>query len=187
MVHNIETRAPLHSFVGCIIFFALLTSSACSRYMSPGNDRSQATNTTNITATGTATTAGNTNTASSNPAEYDAEISRLEKQAEKSPADDTVNVSLSQVYVRRAEAFRQRGQLREAGRDYQEALRRDPDNEAAQQGNADISQQVESHATGENGEPAPLPITPDAASSGDEELSPKTESSPRRKREGKQY
>jgi tetratricopeptide (TPR) repeat protein len=182
VVHNKETRAPLYPFVICIIFFAALASSACSRYVSPANDRSQATNTTNIAATGTATTAGTSNTATSNPAEYDAEISRLEKQAEKSPADDTVNVSLSQVYVRRAEAFRQRGQLREAGRDYQEALRRDPDNEAAQQGNADISQQAESKATGENGEPAPLPITPDAASSGDEEISPKTEPSPQRKR-----
>ncbi|MDQ3686882.1 MAG: tetratricopeptide repeat protein [Acidobacteriota bacterium] len=182
MVHNKETRAPLPRSACCAILLVALVSGACSRFTSSGSDRSQVSNATNTSANNSAVAVDNTNTSMSNPAEYDAEISRLEKQAEKSPADDTVNVSLSQVYVRRAEAYRQRGQLREAGRDYQEALRRDPDNEAAQQGNADISQQVESQATGENGEPAPLPITPDAASSGDEELSPKTEPSPQRKR-----
>jgi hypothetical protein len=50
--------------------------------------------------------------------------------------------------------------LREALRDYQNALRNNPDNEEAQQRIAAVSPQVEGEATGENGEPAPLPITP---------------------------
>ena len=85
MVNNKETRAQLYPFVICGTLSLALASGACSRYMSPGNDRSQATNTTNVSATGTATAAGNTNTSTSDPAKYDAEISRLEKQADKSP------------------------------------------------------------------------------------------------------
>lgn len=183
MVKNRKTRAPLGRCGVCAILLLALTSGACSRDTSPRGDRSQVSNSTNASSGGAAAVAAGGGGASSDPASFDAEILRLEKHAEKSPADDTVNVSLSQAYVRRAKAFRQRGQLREAERDYQEALRRDPDNEEAQQGTADISQQTEGPATGENGEPAPLPITPNATSSDDEDPAPKNEPSPLRKKQ----
>nr|MBA3716281.1 hypothetical protein [Pyrinomonadaceae bacterium] len=54
-------------------------------------------------------------------------------------------------------------------RDYQNALRHNPDNEEAQQGVADITLQTGREATGENGEPAPLSITPNAATTGEED------------------
>lgn len=90
----------------------------------------------------------------------DGEIARLEHEAEKNPGDQTARIALSQAYLRRARAFRVAQKMSEALRDYQSAIRNDPDNEQAQQGIAEISSQLENSPTGENGEPAPLPITP---------------------------
>ena len=90
----------------------------------------------------------------------DAAINELEKQAEMSPGDESLRAALSQAYLKRANARRDSQQLREALRDYQEALRFNPDNEEASSRAAEISPQIEEGRTGENGEPAPLPITP---------------------------
>jgi tetratricopeptide (TPR) repeat protein len=73
---------------------------------------------------------------------------------------ESLRAALSQVYLRRANARRDAQQLREALRDYQEALRFNPDNEEASSRAAEISPQIDEGRTGENGEPAPLPITP---------------------------
>ncbi len=59
--------------------------------------------------------------------------------------------------------------LREAMDDYRRALRNDPDNEEAQRNAAEIAPQVEGTPTGEYGEPAPLPISPNVA---DDEAKP---------------
>ena len=101
-------------------------------------------------------------------AKYDAEIARLEMQAEKSPGDDAARISLSKAYLRRADALRGAQQYREALRDYQSALRLDPENEEVQKKVAEVSQPFESETTGEYGEPAPLPITPGATGADEE-------------------
>jgi len=93
----------------------------------------------------------------------DAEIERLEKQAERNPADEEARDELARAYVRRGNGLRGAGQLREALADYQRALRLDPDNDEAQAGTAAATEQVGGEKQDENGAPAPLPITPNVA------------------------
>lgn len=115
---------------------------------------------------------------------FDAEIAGLEKQSEKNPGDDDVRLALSQAYRRRADALRDAQQLKQALLDYRNALSHNPDNEEAQQRAAEIARQVEGEATGENGEPAPLPITPNVTTDddGDETANPSpTKETPKRK------
>ena len=101
------------------------------------------------------------------PAGLDDEIAQLTQQAEKSPGDEATLDALSKAYYRRGESRREAGRLREALGDYQSAIRANPDNEEAKQRAAEISPQFEREATGEYGEPAPLPITPNVTT-GDE-------------------
>ena len=101
--------------------------------------------------------------APADPAQLDAEIARLERQAERNPTDESMREELAKAYVRRGDSHRAAERTREALRDYQRALRADPDNEAAQRAAAEVSPLVEGEQTGENGEPAPLPITPNVA------------------------
>ena len=96
-------------------------------------------------------------------ARLDAEIERLEKQAERNPADEETRDELARVYVRRGNTLRGAGQLREALTDYQRALRLDPDNDEAQAGTAAATEQLGGEQQDENGAPAPLPITPNVA------------------------
>jgi cytochrome c-type biogenesis protein CcmH/NrfG len=92
------------------------------------------------------------------------EIERLEKQAERNPADEETQDELARVYVKRAKLERDGGQFQEALVDYQRALRHDPDNEEAQGGAAAVDQQLGGdQQEDENGAPAPLPITPNVA------------------------
>ena len=90
----------------------------------------------------------------------DAEVEQLEKRAERNPGDDEALAELAKAYVRRGDARRAANQLREALFDYRRAQSADPDNADAQRNAAEISPLVEGAQTGENGEPAPLPITP---------------------------
>jgi cytochrome c-type biogenesis protein CcmH/NrfG len=92
-----------------------------------------------------------------------AEIARLEKEAERNPADEETRDQLARVYVRRGNALRGAGQLREALTDYQSALRLDPDSDDAQAGAAAATGQLGGEKEDENGAPAPLPITPNVA------------------------
>jgi Flp pilus assembly protein TadD len=102
--------------------------------------------------------------ATGDPAALDAEIERLENQAERNPGDEDTRDELARVYVRRGDAERSAGQLREALADYQRALRLDPDNAEAQNNTAATKEQLGGQQQeGENGEPAPLPITPNVA------------------------
>ena len=96
-------------------------------------------------------------------AKLDADIEQLEKQAERNPADDDARDELAKAYVRRGNLKRAAGQLQEALIDYQSALRQDPDNDEAQNNAAAIEEQIGGTPQGENGEPAPLPITPNVA------------------------
>lgn len=104
---------------------------------------------------------GKADEAGGDPAKLDAEVARLERLVARNPADDEPRAELARVYVRRANAHRAAGRLREALDDYSRALRIDPDNEEAQKSVADIRPEVEgTPPEGEYGEPPPLPITP---------------------------
>jgi len=153
----------------CVALCAI-TFGACHRSARPAADSvAGGTSVANSSSVPAAKRSNEGPGASVDPSSYDAEIADLEKQAEKSPSDDALADALSRSYVRRALARRQAGNFREAERDYQNALRHNPDNEEAQQGVADITLQTGREATGENGEPAPLPITPNAATTGEED------------------
>jgi cytochrome c-type biogenesis protein CcmH/NrfG len=111
-------------------------------------------------------------------AKLDADIERLERQAERNPGDEETRDELARAYVRRGNTQRTAGQLREALADYQRALRLDPDNNEAQTNAAATKEQVGgSEQQGENGEPAPLPITPNVA---DEDEKPKPTPTPKK-------
>jgi tetratricopeptide (TPR) repeat protein len=102
--------------------------------------------------------------ATNDTARLDADIERLERQAERNPADEDTRDELARAYVRRGDAERTSGKLNEALADYQRALRLDPDNNEAQNNAAATKEQVGGgEQQGENGEPAPLPITPNVA------------------------
>jgi cytochrome c-type biogenesis protein CcmH/NrfG len=111
-------------------------------------------------------------------AKLDADIERLERQTERNPGDEETRDELARAYVRRGNAQRTAGQLREALADYQRALRLDPDNNEAQTNAAATKEQVGGNEQqGENGEPAPLPITPNVA---DEDEKPKPTPTPKK-------
>ncbi|MBA3806421.1 MAG: hypothetical protein H0X14_12005 [Acidobacteria bacterium] len=110
--------------------------------------------------------------AKSDPAQMNAAIERLEREAEKNPSDDAARESLSRAYLRRGDFFRDAQKYSEALMDYQRALRNDPDNEAAQKNIAAISPLVEGTPTAENGEPAPLPITPNVTDEDEQQPAP---------------
>jgi tetratricopeptide (TPR) repeat protein len=99
-------------------------------------------------------------------AKLDADIERLEKAAERNPADEETRDEVARAYVRRANARRGAGQLNEALADYQSALRFDQDNAEAQSGAAATQEQLGGQQEDENGAPAPLPITPNVADEG---------------------
>ena len=114
-----------------------------------------------------AQTAAAQQTAAASPADIsqlNGEIDRLEKLAERNPADEETQDELARVYVKRAKVEQGGGQYQEALTDYQRALRHDPDNEEAQAGAAAVDQQLGGdRQEDENGAPAPLPITPNVA------------------------
>ncbi len=96
-------------------------------------------------------------------AQLNGEIERLEKQAERNPADEETRDELARAYVKRAKVEQGGGQFQEALADYQRALRHDPDNDDAQAGAAAATDAIGGDKEDENGAPAPLPITPNVA------------------------
>jgi tetratricopeptide (TPR) repeat protein len=122
---------------------------------------------TNAPQTGAATPGA---AAPGDVAQLNRDIERLERQAERNPADDETRDELARFYVRRGDAQRGAGQLREALADYQSALRLDPDNDNAQAAAAAVNQELGGDSReDENGAPVPPPITPNVA---DEEGKP---------------
>lgn len=96
-----------------------------------------------------------------NVAQLNTDIERLEKAAERNPGDDDTRDELARAYVYRGNAERASNQLQEALKDYQRALRLDPDNGEAQKNAADTQEQLGGEQqVDENGAPAPAPITP---------------------------
>lgn len=103
---------------------------------------------------------GGVATSNADVAKLSADIERLEKAAERNPGDEETRDELARAYVRRGDASRASNQPQEALKDYQRALRLDPDNAEAQKNAADIQEQLGGEQQDENGAPAPAPITP---------------------------
>ena len=153
---------------GVLLLLAALGFSACKESGPPAATQQPMANTSANTPAAEASATPAAGGLPVDTSKYDAEIARLEVQAEKSPGDDAARISLSKAYLRRADALRGAQQYREALRDYQSALRLDPDNEEVQKKVAEVSLPLESETTGEYGEPAPLPITPGATGAGED-------------------
>ena len=130
-----------------------LFACACGKGAANGNAQANASASPQSSATANAADAGDMT-------KLDSDVEQLEKRAERNPGDDEALTELAKAYVRRGDAHRAANQLREALFDYRRAQSADPDNADAQRDAAEISPQVEGAQTGENGEPAPLPITP---------------------------
>lgn len=99
-----------------------------------------------------------------NTSKFDAEISRLEKLAEKNPGDEPGRRALANAYLMRANALTGARQYRAALGDYRHVLRYDPDNEEAQQMAATIINIMNTMGRAvpdEGEEPAPLQVTPE--------------------------
>jgi len=142
----------------CAALFALalaLLATGCGKGASGGKEPS------NVAASATPQASpADGAAAASDFSKLDADVEQLEKRAERNPGDDESLAELSKAYVRRGDARRAANQLSEALLDYRRAQSADPDNADAQRNAAEISPLVEGAQTGENGEPAPLPITP---------------------------
>ena len=96
------------------------------------------------------------------------EIERLEKATERNPGDEDMRDELARAYVRRGDAERATNQPQEALKDYQRALRLDPNNDEAQKNAADTERQLGGgEQEDENGAPLPPPITPNVADDDD--------------------
>jgi tetratricopeptide (TPR) repeat protein len=109
-------------------------------------------------------------------AKLSADIERLEKAAERNPGDEDMRDDLARAYVRRGDAERTAGQPREALKDYQRALRLDPNNDEAQKNAADTERQLGGgEQEDENGAPLPPPITPNVSDDDDKPAVPAKE------------
>ena len=161
------TRAASAPALAALVALAALLTAGCGR--GKQGDAARAT----PQPSGTQAAA---NASPADMSKLDAEIERLERQAERNPADEETQDELARAYVKRAKAEQGSGQFREALADYQQALRFDPDNAEAQSNAAAARQQLGGgEQEDENGAPAPLPITPNVA---DEDGKPAATPSP---------
>lgn len=112
---------------------------------------------------------------------YNAEIERLTRELEKNPGDDETNEALSEAYTKRGDVNRNARRFKEALRDYQKALRFDPENETAQQRAAELAEELGTKQHGENFEPPPPPISPDAVTEDDDLIPSKERKEPKAK------
>jgi cytochrome c-type biogenesis protein CcmH/NrfG len=90
----------------------------------------------------------------------DAEIGRLEQEAEKNPDDDATLSALADAYVRRGQLLHEARRLTDALHDYQSALRYSPDHEEASIRVAQITQEIGAEPHAEDGKPVSVPAKP---------------------------
>lgn len=173
MRNTVPGRAPALRLFACAL---LLCAAACGGGQGDNAPQSNAAATT-ATADNSAAVAG-TKTGG-DASSLDAEIERLEKEAGKNPGNSETLAELARAYVRRGNALRAAGRVREAMDDYRRAQRNDPDNEEAQTNAAEIAPQVEGTPTGEYGEPAPPPISPNVTGA-EERPAPTTTPTPKK-------
>jgi cytochrome c-type biogenesis protein CcmH/NrfG len=160
MNSNSRNRRAAVSVLTLLVAAAATLSAGCRREAPKGADAA---------AGQTASAQQGGAAAPPNISQLDGDIGRLEKQAERNPADEETRDELARAYVRRAKLEQGEGRQKEALDDYQRALRHDPDNDDAQSGAASATEALGGEKEDENGAPAPLPITPGVA---DEEGKP---------------
>jgi cytochrome c-type biogenesis protein CcmH/NrfG len=163
---NRKRRRVSIAGVAALLSLLLLTTTACR---GTGSDNAAQANAGPASAS--PSSKGSPGPDTTDATKLDSEIANLEKEAEKNPGNSEITAGLARVYVRRGNVLRETGRLKEALLDYQRALRNDPDNDEATRNAAEIAPQVEGTPTGEYGEPAPLPITPNVTGS-EEKASP---------------
>jgi Flp pilus assembly protein TadD len=139
----------VHLVILCSIVALSLT--ACSRSASQNGNRANANN------AATNANAPQSSAQALESGQLDAEIARLEAEAEKNPEDDTARAAVAVAYVRRANALRDVGREDDALRDYQTALRFNPDNEEAQLGLEQVNQESGAEPLGDDGRPVTVP------------------------------
>jgi tetratricopeptide (TPR) repeat protein len=91
---------------------------------------------------------------------YDAEVERLNKQAEKKGGSDADRAALAHAYLDRANALTKARQYRAALGDYRRTLKYDPSNDEAKEMAGtivSILQQMGRDVPAEGAEPSPLP------------------------------
>jgi tetratricopeptide (TPR) repeat protein len=152
----------MRAFV-CLLCLVLLCG-ACGKKSAPasGANRSGATNATAPSgdANGSASNSAADGGQGLDTSKLDAEIARLEQQAEKNPDDDSALDALADAYVRRGRALHEARRLTDALRDYQSALRYSPDHEEANLRVAQITQEIGAEPHAEDGKPVAVPAKP---------------------------
>jgi tetratricopeptide (TPR) repeat protein len=171
---NAATRAAL-----ALLFAASALLSGCGRGAQGNANGAGALQGASPPSATPSATPGAEAAAAEDAAKLDSDIERLEKQAERNPADEDTRDDLARAYVRRGNAQRAASKWQEALSDYQSALRLDPDNTEAQAGAAASKEQLGGEQEDENGAPAPLPITPNVADEG-EGPTPKPKPTPKK-------
>ncbi|MDQ1591736.1 MAG: hypothetical protein QOG71_2363 [Pyrinomonadaceae bacterium] len=157
MMNHMRVFAGLSSLV-CV----LLLCGACGKSASPGVNGNGAAATANAEAASSpgGNAPGNAGGQELDTSKLDAEIARLEQQAEKDPDDDTSLDALADAYVKRGQALYEARRLPDALRDYQSALRYSPDHEEANLRVAQITQEIGAEPHAEDGKPVAVPAKP---------------------------
>ena len=148
-------------FVGLLCL--VLLCGACSKSAPPaGANESDATNAaaSSGAASGNASNSAMGGGQGLDTSKLDAEIARLEAQAEKNPDDDSTLAALADAYVRRGHALHEARRLTDALHDYQSALRYSPDHEEANLRVAQITQEIGAEPHAEDGKPVAVPAKP---------------------------
>jgi Flp pilus assembly protein TadD len=131
--------------LGCAVALSLV---ACNR-SAPQNENRAASGSNNVAVTPTPQ--------AFDSGQLDAEIARLEAEAEKNPDDDAARTTLAAAYVKRGDALRAAHRNDEALRDYQNAQRFNPDNEDAQLGLEQLNQEAGAEPRADDGKPVTVP------------------------------
>jgi len=154
----------LRAFVCLLCLASVLLCGACGKNASDEGNASNAANNA-ATSSGMNGNASNVAPASGQALDItklDAEIARLEQQAEKNPDDDTTLGALADAYVKRGAALHDAQRLADALRDYQNALKYSPNHEEANLRVAQITQEIGAEPHAEDGKPVSVPAKPGA-------------------------
>ncbi len=149
-------------FVGLLSLASVLLCVACGKSAPDGASTSNAGNTA-ASSGGLNGNAANVAPASGqalDTAKLDAEIARLEQQAEKNPDDDSTLGALADAYVKRGVALHDAQRLADALHDYQSALKYSPNHEEANLRVAQITLEIGAEPHAEDGKPVSVPAKP---------------------------
>lgn len=149
-------------FAGLFCLASVLLCGACGKSAPEG---ANAGNTANDAATSNGMNGNASNVAPASgraldTSTMDAEIARLEQQAEKNPDDDSTLGALADAYVKRGAALHEAQRLADALRDYQNALKYSPNHEEANLRVAQITQEIGAEPHAEDGKPVSIPAKP---------------------------